>query len=190
MLNQTNTRIITGSITDVTSKNGRSIAENFLAVKAFVMVDVSSSMKDNDAGNGKTRWEVASNELEKLQNQLPGQVAVACFSTYAKFVPNGVIDAPSGGTNIAEALQLMKHADNSPIRLILISDGEPQDGDKGKLLARKFKSKIDTIYVGPEDGRGREYLRELSACTGGISLQQDVNKLNLLNQNIQLLLGA
>jgi hypothetical protein len=56
MRENTNQQIVAGSLGAVARKNGTSIAMGFMGVKAFVMVDVSSSMDTPDAGDGKSRY--------------------------------------------------------------------------------------------------------------------------------------
>ena len=188
--NRTNQSIVAGSLGAVSKKNNSSIAMGFMGVKVLVMVDVSGSMMDRDTGDGSSRYEVAVKQLELLQAENPGEVAVCCFSNGAQFCPGGVPLMLSGTTDMVAALRMMLMADNTGIRLILISDGEPDDDEKTIALARKFKSKIDTVFVGSESGRGRSFLKELSAATGGISITTEVNQLGKLSDNITRLIAA
>ena len=75
------------------------------------------------------------------------------------------------GTDMVAALRFVRPADGLGIRIILISDGDPDDDEKTLTLARQFKSHIDTVYIGPEKGRGREFLAKLSGATGGQHLE-------------------
>lgn len=190
MANNSKQEIVTGSLGAVARKNGQSIAQGFMNVKAFVMVDVSSSMDMQDAGDGKSRYEVACDELEKLQNQMPGEIAVAAFSNNANFSPSGVPVHSGGMTDMVAALKMLLMADNTDIRLILISDGEPNDEAATLKIAGKFKSKIDTIFVGGEMSAGREFLRKLAMATGGISVVNKPEELGLLSENMTRLIGA
>lgn len=182
--------LVAGSLAAVTKKNSQSLAEGFMNVKAFVMVDVSYSMSDRDATGGRSRYGVACDELAQLQSANPGEIGVGAFSDNAQFCPGGVPVFQKGGTSYAAALRMMKMADGCGIRLILISDGEPQDGNEAMKLARTFRSKIDTIYVGRETGSGRAFLADLSAATGGISIVNETSKLNLLSENVGRLIAA
>ena len=183
-------KLIVGSLGAVAKKNNHSIAAGFMNVRAFVMVDVSGSMSTRDCGDGRQRFEVAQEQLEKLQNENPSEIAVGCFSNDAQFCPSGVPVFQMGMTDMVKALNLMRMADACGIRLVLISDGEPNDTTAALELASKFVSKIDTIYVGSETGAGREFLRDLSARTGGVSITTETNKLNLLSENITRLIAA
>jgi hypothetical protein len=182
--------MVAGSLGAVARKQGNSIAMGFMNVKAFVMVDVSSSMDVCDAGNGKSRYDVACDELAKLQNENPGEIAVGAFSNRADFCPSGVPIHAGGMTDMAAALSMMLMADNTGIRLVLISDGEPNDEQKTLKVAGRFKSKIDTIFVGNETGSGREFLRKLAAATGGVAVVNKTEDLGLLSNNITKLISA
>lgn len=181
--------LVKGSLTEVTRKSGVPMAQSFLNVKAFVMVDVSASMRDHVTMR-VTRWDLAKEQLENLQNENPGEIAVACFSSRAAFCPSGVLQDASGSTDMKEALNFLKQADNCGIRLVIISDGEPDDSVGALCLAQTFKSKIDTIFVGDETGSGRKFLRDLAMATGGISIINQEKSLNLLSENITRLIAA
>lgn len=190
MANANNVAIVAGSLSAVSKKKGEPLAFSFLNCKAFVMVDVSASMGATDAGEGLSRYDAACKQLEKLQAENPGEIAVGCFSNRADFCPGGVPVMMNSMTDMVAALRLMKMADATDIRLILISDGEPND-DEGTLKeAQKFISKIDTIFVGREDGSGREFLRKLSAATGGVSIVNQTEQLGKLSENITRLIAA
>lgn len=183
-------KIIQGSLGAVAKKNNQSLAASFLSVKCLVMVDVSVSMGRTDAGNGKSRYEAAVEQLARLQNDNAGEIAVCAFSDKAEFCPSGVPVFMRSNTDMVAALNLMKLADGCGIRLVLISDGEPNDEAGTLAAAAKFTSRIDTIFVGSETGSGREFLQRLAAQTGGVSIVNRTEQLNLLGGNIQKLIGA
>lgn len=187
---ENNKAVIKGSLQSISKHTGRSIADAFVDVDAIIIVDCSGSMTMNDATGGKQRFHLACNELARLQSTLPGKLAVVGFSDNAKFYPNGVPGMLMGGTAMDVALKFVKVADGCDIKMVLISDGEPDDAVETLDVARGFKSKIDTIYIGPEDGPGRDFLRRLSEATGGKSFQQETAELNLLGDNVRKLIGA
>lgn len=184
-----NTQIIPGSISAIAQQSGRSIAELFTNADVVVIVDVSGSMASKDS-MGKSRYEVACSELASLQNAMPGKVAVIAFSDRTEFCPAGVPLYQGGGTNLVGALRYAKIADVSRIKIILISDGEPNDQEQSINEARKFRNKINVIYVGPENKpAGREFLYKLAAATGGQSITAD-RAIELSKSIQQLLLKA
>jgi Mg-chelatase subunit ChlD len=183
-------QIVQGSLGAVARKSNQSLAFSFMSVTCLVMVDVSASMAETDAGNGLSRFEAANEQLRRLQNENAGEIAVCAFSNRAEFCPSGVPVFQRGMTDLCAALDMLKMADGCGIKLVLISDGEPNDEEAALKAAAKFTSKIDTIFVGDETGSGREFLRKLSAATGGVSIVNKTENLNLLSENITRLIGA
>jgi Mg-chelatase subunit ChlD len=161
--------IVQGSLSAVAKKENASLAETFLNVDAILLVDVSGSMDTPDAEGGLTRHKAADKELEALQKQLPGKLAIIAFSDYPLFCPSGITEKLNGGTDLAKALEFVKPADGLGIKIIVISDGYPNDRNQTLKIARTFKSKIDVVYIGPEigSGGGKDFLRELAEVSGG-----------------------
>ena len=162
------TAIVPGSLAALAKQDNTSIAESFLNADVVVIVDVSGSMNTPDARDNKRRYDVACQELARLQRELPGKIAVVAFSDHAEFAPGGVPPYIGAGTNLAGALQFVKVADGL-VKFIVISDGQPDNEQKTLAVARQFQSKIHTIYVGPEDdlAGGRRFLEKLAAVSGG-----------------------
>ena len=183
------TAIVPGSLAAIAQSRGMGLAESFLSCDVIVLIDQSASMGQRDAVGGKSRFDVANAELARIQKTNPGKVGVIAFSDYAVFCPGGVPIRLNSGTDIAKALAFVYVADNTGIKLILISDGEPDNEDKALVQARKFKSQINTLYIGPERGDGRQFLEKLANATGGKSFQ--AKEPGLLADTVQtLLLGA
>lgn len=178
-----------GSLGEMAQRAGKSIAETFMQADALIMVDISISMSERDCGEG-TRYDAALGELKKLQRQIPGKVGVIQWSNSAQFMPGGIPDFPTGSTDLAQCLKFVKPADNTGIRMILISDGEPDDQESALAVARTFKSKIDTVFVGPANGCGADFLRRLAAVTGGRAVTQSVAEIGQLSQTVKKLLAA
>lgn len=169
-----NTSIVVGSIADIADKTGTSIAESFLNCDALVIMDVSGSMAMTDSRGGRSRYEVALEELAALQASMPGKVAVIAFSDAAEFVPGGVPMLMGGGTNLAGALRFARMADGADMRFIAVSDGECDDEAAALSEAAMFEAHIDTVFVGPERYPiGRAFLQRLAAASGGRSVTAD-----------------
>ncbi len=169
-----NNQIVPGSISAIAAQNHSSIAESFLSAEAIVIVDTSGSMGSKDSRGGRERYEVACEELITLQKNRPGKIAVISFSDDAMFCPAGVPVYLKSGTDLAKALRFVKVADLPGMQFILISDGQPGDEQSALSVAMTFKSKIDVIYVGPEDHpAGREFLFKLAKATGGKAVSID-----------------
>jgi uncharacterized protein with von Willebrand factor type A (vWA) domain len=181
--------IITGSIGAIARRDGKSIAETFINADVIVIVDTSGSMNSHDSRGGKSRYEVACQELADLQNSLPGKIAVLAFSSEIIFCPAGIPQYFGGGTDLEKALKFAKQADVTGMRFIVISDGEPNSERDAMNVAKTFKNKISTIYVGPEEyPAGREFLERLAKASGGLSVTAE--KAQELAANVRLLLKA
>lgn len=179
--------IVKGSLGALSQQNGASLAESFLSADAIVVVDVSGSMDTRDAEGGRQRYEVACEELRKLQERIPGKVAVVAFSGEARFAPSGLPPFIGGGTNLAGALRFVKPADGT-VRFVVVSDGQPDDSAAVLKVARAFSSPIDTVYIGPPDGPGEQFLAELARASRGQHATADRGF--RLAEKVQLMLGA
>jgi Mg-chelatase subunit ChlD len=162
------THIVKGSLGAMAQAANSSLAEAFMSADTVILVDTSGSMAsfDNDR---LSRYDRACEELERLQGNLEGRIAVISFSGNVSFCPSGVPINYGGGTDIAGALKFAHVADGCVDRFILISDGEPQDESAALREAKKFTTKIDTIFIGSEGGDGQDFLHRLAAASGGSS---------------------
>jgi hypothetical protein len=183
------TAIVTGSLSDIMQKEDKTLAESFLSCDAILIVDTSSSMSANDAPGGLSRHDAAQHELTRLQKTLPGKLAVVAFSSDVQFCPSGIPFRFDGGTNMAKALQFVKPADGCGVKLFLISDGEPNSKRDTLAVAKTFQTRINTIFIGPEDDYrgGRKFLQKLADATGG-SFAQTAEVAMFANDVEQLLL--
>lgn len=182
-----NTQIVKGSISDIAVQSGKSIAELFSSAEVVTIVDTSESMSKSDSRGGKSRYSVACEELAYIQKNRLGKVAVISFSSDVQFCPGGIPLFEGSGTDLAKALRYAKIADVPGISIIVISDGQPDDYVEALEVARTYKNKISTIYVGPEDRpSGREFLEKLANATGGQHITSDRAK--QLSKSIETLL--
>lgn len=179
--NTDTTALVPGSLQAIAQRDGQSLAESFLGADAIILVDVSGSMSGSP-------YEQACAELKKLQAQLPGKVAVIAFSDRPEFAPAGVPRYIGSGTDLARALGFVHVADGCDMRFIVISDGYPNDADAALRQAKKFRDRIDVVYIGPEGGSGEAFLRQLAQASGG---QYSTNQIHQLAERVgQLLLAA
>lgn len=177
------TALVPGSLQAIAQRDGMSLAESFLSADAIILVDVSGSMSG-------TPYEQACTELRKLQADLPGKVAVIAFSDRPEFAPSGTPRFISGGTDLARALAFVHVADGCDIRFIVISDGYPNDAEAALRQAKKFTSRIDTIYIGPDDSAGEKFLAELASVSGGRYSKNQVNEVANRVEHLLLTAGA
>ena len=177
--------ITVGSLAAMSKRENLTLAESFLSVDAILVVDMSGSMASNDAPGGISRYEAAEKELRQLQKQLPGKVAIVAFSSSPQFCPGGIPPRIGGSTDMAAALHFVKAADGLA-KIVLISDGEPDSRSAALAAAGEFAHQIDTVYIGPEMGWGRQFLEELAAATGGKSMKSAAP--GLLREQVESLL--
>jgi Mg-chelatase subunit ChlD len=185
-------QVVKGSLTAMAKEYNVSIAETFIQADVVLLVDISSSMRTEDAvrnGERMSRYKAAVNELAKLQASLPGKLAVVSFNHDAYFCPTGVPPPPAGTTDLAHALEFIHIADDCDMRFILISDGEPDDAQDALRVARQFHNRIDTVFVGPEGGEGQSFLHRLASLHGGEFVRAE-RAHELASQVQQLLLTA
>lgn len=162
-----NNQIIQGSLSAIAQQNNKSIAETFVNADVIIIVDTSGSMALTDSRGGRSRYSVACEELKKLQESLPGKLALLSFSDDVIFCPSGIPFNYEQGTHLDKALKFAKMADVKGMRFIVISDGEPYDEQSALAIAKTYINRIDTIYVGPEGGEGADFLRKLAKASGG-----------------------
>lgn len=78
----------------------------------------------------------------------------------------------SGGTPLAEAIDFARQ--HGVGRLLLISDGAPNDPKAAMASARAFGGKIDVVYVGDPGDFGSFFLDDLAKMTGGQRFEGDL----------------
>ena len=181
-----NTAIIPGSLSAVVEA-GKPMALAFMDIESVVIVDTSGSMSDRDARGGKSRYDVACEELRNLQANNPGKILVISFSTNAQLCLGGVPFYEGGSTNLDGALRFAKQYDIPGTAFFVISDGRPDDERAALEVAAQYQGVINTIFVGPESDRfGRDFLARLAEKGSGKTVLAE--KANLLASHIERLL--
>jgi Mg-chelatase subunit ChlD len=161
-------QIVKGSLGQIAAQTGQSIAQTFLSCDVIVICDTSASMDAKDSTAGRSRYDQACWELAELQGSHPGKIGVISFSDSAVFCPSGTPLNLGGSTDLAGALKYAKIADQpGAMQFIIISDGQPDSPEDALRVAANYHNKIDTIFVGPENGHGRDFLKRLAAASGG-----------------------
>ncbi len=183
-------KIVTGSQQDIANKTGQSLAQSFMSAKVIILFDNSGSMMTRDTPSGKTRLDVAKEHLATIQGKFPAQVALVCFADKVAYAPAGYPVKVGGSTALADGLEFVKMADDCGIKIVVVSDGEPNSKRNALRIARQFVQKIDVIYVGDENDSagGRVFLEKLANATGGQFFDSDAPG-ELLESMEMLLLG-
>ena len=165
-----NNAVVVGSISDIAQRNG-----TFGGIVHHVTPWLS--MCRAHGGQGQPRQsphDVALEELASLQPTYPGRLQWLLSDSVA-LIPGGQPPFMGSGTNLAAALRFAKVADVPDMRFFIISDGSPDDEQAALNVAKTYRNRIDTIYVGPESGyaMGREFLETLARASGGQSTTAD-----------------
>lgn len=183
---QTQALAVKGSLQESQRNRNVTFAEAFLTVEAIVVCDVSASMSERDVmveGGLRSRWDECNNQLQRLQAKHPSKIAVVAFSDNAEFCPSGVLPPVRSSTNMLRALQFVAPADDTGIKFIVVSDGEPDSPQETLGFAQTLKTPIDCIFVG--SGRGKDFMDQLAQVTKGKSVAKGVE---LLEETVTLLL--
>jgi Mg-chelatase subunit ChlD len=190
-----NLRELEGSMADYQRRTGAGLAKSWLAVKAVVVVDISGSMENRDAGDGHRRVDVAKMELAKLQKKLQGQIAVVEFNYDARWRRDGSLGEPTGGTNLAGALDYVRElvGPGLPrVQVVVVSDGSPDLEETALNSAKALAgagAKVSAVYVGPDNhDAGKLFLKRLAGIGGGEAAEALLVK--ALEQQITKLLTA
>ena len=178
--------IVKGSLTDIQQQSNKSLAETFLNAEIVVVVDTSASMGQHDAPGGISRYDAACNQLTTIQGNNPGKVAVISFSSWPVFCPDGLPQNLEGSTDMVEALKFVKPVDGTGTKIVLVSDGEPDQDNETLNIAKTFQTAIDVIYIGREGGNGYKFLQQLAKLTGGKSFKSEAP--GLLGDSVETLL--
>ena len=159
-----NNAIVKGSLQDLSNNTQKQIRDLFIDVELVVMLDTSFSMSNRDGGE-KSRYERAYDELRTLQGQHPGKIALISWSSETEWCFSGIPTFRGNSTDLAGALRFAKQVDNPFVTFVIISDGEPDSENDALQVARTMQGKINTVYVGNEMGRGREFLARIANGT-------------------------
>lgn len=154
----------------------------------FLLLDISSSM-NSEMRNGKKKIEGLREVVREVKTRGPVQMAV--FPPHnsagaAEFVTS--VPHPHGGTPLAQAIEWCKIEGAN--RLVVVSDGAPDDREGAKEKAKAFGGRIDVVYVGNPGGKGAIFLKELAEMTGGSHFNGDLSTPKELAPRIAGLLGA
>jgi len=145
---------------------------------ATLLLDVSGSMAESDGAGDVRRIDVLATVLGDVLCRVQLQ---SCFTfghmgvTEMPLSGDINLPAPAGGTPLADAMQTALQQDTAPRRIVVLSDGEPNDRDSCYALADRCREAgivIDAYYCGnPRDRSCREFMDNLAGrgAAGGRS---------------------
>jgi hypothetical protein len=132
-----------------------------------VAMDVSISMASFVGLTGKTRHDNLQQSVANVMAKgVPPSTFWLAFNDKTVIVerPQDGLPPPDGGTDLAGCL--LEARRYRPTRLLVISDGEPNDKASALTNALLLSCQISTIFCGDEADRApQRFLRELAACS-------------------------
>lgn len=137
----------------------------------ILLSDTSDSMDDLTEGREKRKIDALREVVYGIRDQ---GIAFRQIVFGGSVEMREDIPEPSGGTPLLEALKLSRRYE--PGRLVVISDGIPENPEGCIALATEMGVPIDTFYVGPRPHMGEAFMSKLSAATGGTSHVGDLGK--------------
>lgn len=155
---------------------------------SIVLLDCSSSM-DTFTDGGIRRIDALQTALKAITANR--NVKFRLFEFNNKVFEARVDDCfiPSGGTRLAEALEVM--ADHKPSTLTIITDGEPDNPSAALAAAEQLNCTINTIFVGdPYNIEAIEFCKSLALLRNGqfASNPLEAQTLALLPKTLNLML--
>jgi hypothetical protein len=156
-----------------------------------ILADISSSM-DIPVQGGRRRIDLLNRILKNVFVPGSGMHLIAFSDLVTPLKPGQSLPEPSGSTAMHLALEDVARL--SPKRVIVISDGQPDDDKAAFTAARALSCVISTFYCGDEsDRRAISFLKSLALCSrGGVGRPQlaDLRKPEKLADELRLLLAA
>jgi len=168
------TSIAEGSIFDLAARRNKKPEEIVANADVVVLLDCSSSMLtrlDGSWSYGRaeetsgTRYSEAVKALEMIQQQYQGKVLLITFASGAGVQYGGLPPRPEGTTNLRAALELAHTFDDMGMKFIVVSDGQPDRPDDCIVWRDKFKSALDTIFIGRDGDSGLTFMNKLATGT-------------------------
>lgn len=169
-----------------------------------LLVDVSGSMADyvDDVASANRNYTRRIDALRIVVRDVVQKKLVPVYAfggpmedsdhrmQYVWQVPYDAIPEPVGGTPLRPAIEMARQ--NGYGRLLVISDGNPEDRSGCLEAAKQFGGRIDVVFVGPANDwtGGSEFLDELARATGGNRFEGDLGDTKQIASTIAGLLAG
>jgi von Willebrand factor type A domain len=149
------------------------------------LIDCSGSMGETTE-SGQTKISI----VQDILAQLPWCPCNIAFNSSTRLITYSDKLVATGGTNMA--LGVLRAAQENPRKVLIVSDGCPDNESAAFDAAEKLAANISCFFVGDDgDHHAKEFLRNLAKKWGGIYEDCDISQLSelqRLSQKIQLLL--
>lgn len=142
------------------------------AAKTFFLIDTSGSMLDELDGTPKIQH--VRNLVEEIRNHNIVSFSTRVYMGYKEEFQS---------TNMHIAFKFI--GNQKPRRVIVISDGLPNNPSETIEAARALSIPIEIIYIGPPNSPGESFMKTLANLTGG---KEATVKPQELTRQVRLLL--
>jgi Mg-chelatase subunit ChlD len=166
-------------------------------VSTVLLLDCSGSMATPEGS--RTRLTLLTDAVRQVLPATPGARVVAFASLPQELRglepgPALQLPEPSGGTDVAAALDFVGAMQPRPTRVLLLTDGQPDDAQAALNAAKRLAPMIiDSIYIGPDNAIGAlGFLRALALAAGtvqGVAIAQSAREPAKLAQTMLRLTG-
>jgi hypothetical protein len=166
---------------------------------AMLVLDCSGSMWDV-MRNGKTRIQGLREVVAQVQASRPTTLIAFGPPKFNSEDPSGLhsrpavayfvteVPDPGGLTPLAEAIDFAR--EQGAGKIVVVSDGQPNDSQRAMESARRFGGIIDVCFVGDDGDLGAMFLDQLAKVTGGSKFNGDLGETKLIGGKIVGLLGG
>jgi hypothetical protein len=156
-----------------------------IPVNAILLLDVSGSMRDR-LSDGKSKIDhlreaVAALEYDDIKWVAFSDDVYRDGSGNSIFTKDNPIPAPGGGTCLHIGLEYLSsiRASEAFDKVVLVSDGAPNSKAHSSQEAQRLGVPIDVIYIGRDEERGMDFMREIASSTGGqYVLTNNINEIS------------
>jgi hypothetical protein len=142
-------------------------------MSTVLLLDCSGSMDQLEGI--RTRMELLTDALRRVLPATLGArvVAFASFPQELRGLEPGPalrLPEPAGGTDVAAALDFVGTMQPRPTRVLLITDGQPDNAQQALDAAKRLRPMtIDSIYCGPDGAIGAlGFLKALALAAGDV----------------------
>lgn len=130
----------------------------------LLLLDVSGSMNEQVYGKRK---------IDRLREIIDSITGIEKYVFSDKVTKVNFIPEPQGNTDMILAFKTIKYKESGIKRMILISDGRPDNPDSALIEGKSLNIPIDIIFIGNRYSDGESFMKRLALDTGGDELTID-----------------
>lgn len=142
-------------------------------IQPFMLLDVSGSMI-GQVGNKR--------KIDMLRSAVSNYKGVHQYIFSDRVTETQYIPEPHGSTELHSAFRYIAKA--NPLKLLLVSDGLPDDPDASIDAGKALKISIDVLYIGTPGDEGEQFMKQLAEVTGGKFMTVDTMEINDFQKNL------